>query len=225
MNYKILIFVFLCSVTNSAFSQMRYGVVIGGNLSRLAVPDNNPTSKLGAGAFVGVYADVALSSTLSIRSGLNFQHIGVKNDFAKVGSVERRINYLELPVHVTYSISVPETGNFLIGVGPFVGLQLSGREKKKWEGIDAANGDVSFPSGVFESDIVYSGDHASMNRFDYGISSLLGYKFNSGLFIRAGYNIGLARLNKRQEEFQFNITQKEYKEKSRIVSFGVGFEF
>ncbi len=225
MNYNILIFVFLCSVTTSAFSQMRYGAVVGGNLSRLAVSGNDLTSEFGAGAFVGVYVAVPLNSTLSIRSGLNFQHIGVKNDFAKVVSVERRINYLELPVHVTYSISVPRAGSFLIGVGPFVGLQLSGSEKKKWEEIDATNGDVSFPSGVFESDIVYSGDHASMNRFDYGISSLLGYKLSSGLFIRAGYNIGLAQLNKRQEDFQFNATQKEYKEKSRIVSLGVGFEF
>ncbi|MBL1409893.1 PorT family protein [Sphingobacterium sp. C459-1T] len=208
-----------------AFSQVRYGVVGGGNLSRLAVPDSEPNSKSGIGFFVGGYVDVPLNSALSIRSGLNFQRIGVRNDFREIVSIERRMNSLELPVHVTYAIPIREAGNLLIGVGPFVGLQLSGKIKETWEEIDVTNEGISFPSGDFESDIVYSGDHALMNRFDYGISSLLGYKFGNGLFIRVGYNIGLAQLNKRQEEFQFNTGQKEYKENSRVVSLGIGFEF
>lgn len=222
---KISALLVVCFFTKSVFAQMNYGVSAGANLSKFHVSAKGPVSKALVGFFISGYVDFGLSSSVSLRPGIDFQQMGGKIESYELVSAERSIHALKMPIHIMYHIPVGSGDNLLLGMGPFFGLQLKGEKKEIWKDMGTANGTISVPSGVFKSHISYSGPQATMNRLDYGISPLLGFKLQAGLFCRVSYDLGLAKLNAKPEDFQFDVEQEVYKEKSRVLSLGLGFEF
>jgi len=103
------------------------------------------------------------------------------------------LGYIEVPVNLLYN-SEAGSGKFFVGAGPYIGY-----------GVSASNGN-SFGSGA--------NDIAAL---DYGINTLVGYRFTSGLTFSGGYGFGLANLDNDKTD-NFTI-------KNNVTSISVGFFF
>ncbi|RYF79312.1 MAG: PorT family protein [Chitinophagaceae bacterium] len=193
-------------VSTAAFSQAKWGVQAHGNLAsnKLSVEGADMFKKTANFGFgVGVVSDVTLGSNLSLRSSLNLLQKGgkLKSSFNLGGDdgqgemlpsieVDNKFYYAELPVNLVYNVAT-SSGKLYFGAGPSVGFGLSGKAKvtstnpfdpseKEEEKVDAFKKEDDGGAGY--------------KRFDLSANAIAGYQFNSGLFVHAGYLLGLSNL-------------------------------
>ncbi len=195
-----------------AQAQTSYGLKAGVNLGKYS---NVPTGlddyqKNNVSFYVTGFADIPVAPQFSIQPGVSLQGKGAKYEASGdnvSGSMTQNVMSIEVPVNAVYYIPAG-SGNVFLGAGPYVGFNISG--KNKWDG---SFGDVEASSG--DRKLKFSGDNKDMNLIDAGVNFLGGYKFNNGFLINAGYNLGLSNLNPGDGE----------KSSNRVLSFGVGFQF
>lgn len=147
--------------------------------------------KLGVKA--GVNADIMLGSNFAIQPGLFYSIKGGKGDETTVLAgnktrVENNItlHYFEVPVNFQYYFNDPGEGRFFIGVGGYLGVPFSGKNKYRTtlnEGVIAdGTKKLKFGQDNLTND---------WERFDAGISANAGYYLRSGIFFRAMIQRGL----------------------------------
>jgi len=106
---------------------------------------------------------------------------------------------MQVPVYFlgqTYTNS----GKFYAGVGPYLGLGFDARYK---------DADKDLYKKV--------NDEAAMNRWDFGLGALVGYEFQNGIQINAGYQLGLID--------QLDAGKDDATMRTQTVSLGVGYRF
>ncbi|MCT1532774.1 PorT family protein [Sphingobacterium daejeonense] len=190
-----------------AQAQTSYGLKAGVNLGKYSNLGSDQSNNVSF--HVTGFADIPVASQFSIQPGVSLQGKGTKF----TGSLDnssaeytRNVMSLEVPVNAVYYIPAG-AGNVFLGAGPYVGFNISGKDKLK--------GDLAGYTGETEWDLEFSGDNKDMNLIDAGVNFLGGYKFNNGLLINAGYGLGLSNLNPGDGD----------KVNSRTLSFGLGFQF
>ncbi|MFD2598924.1 porin family protein [Sphingobacterium corticis] len=197
-------------LAGAAQAQVSYGLRGGVNLGKISNLGENQSNN--TSFHVTGYADLPVAPNFSIQPGLSLQGKGTKFDsnFENAsGSYTRNTMSLEIPVNAVYYIPTGYSGSVFLGAGPYVGMNLSGKDKIK--------GDLANTAGFEnERDLSFSGDNKDMNRIDAGVNFLAGYRFNGGLLLNAGYGLGLTNLN----PVSNNTTYA-----NRVWSFGVGFQF
>lgn len=168
------------------------GVNVGNIRGEMAGYDVNYKSpKLGVKA--GVNADIMLGSNFAIQPGLFYTIKGGKGDETMVmGNMKTRLennftlHYFEVPLNFQYYFNDPGEGRFFIGVGGYLGVPFSGKNKYRTtlnEGV-IADGTQKLRFG---QDI----DENEWERFDAGVSANAGYYLRSGIFFRAMIQRGL----------------------------------
>lgn len=172
------------------------GVNVGNIRGDMAGYDlNYKTPKLGVKA--GVNADIMLGSNFAIQPGLFYSIKGGKGDqtlVTNVGGVTNTarlennytLHYFEVPLNFQYYFNDPGEGRFFIGVGGYLGVPFSGKNKYRStlnEGV-IADGTEKLKFG---QDI----DENQWERFDAGVSANAGYYLRSGIFFRAMIQRGL----------------------------------
>lgn len=135
IGFSFLLFV---AITKSSVSQVSFGVKGGLNLTKTIynnlpigfTSDNEPVWT--SGLHVGVYGQVKLSENLSLIPELQFSQRGYKVTYASTNvSSSIRINYLELPLLLSYRIKP-------IGIefGPNISYKLSSTLANAYKDFD-----------------------------------------------------------------------------------------
>ncbi|HEY0039286.1 MAG TPA: porin family protein [Flavisolibacter sp.] len=201
---KIIFLAVAAVVSTAAFSQVKWGVQGIGNLSSVSVKADGAemfkkSSNIGFG--VGVSSEIPLSSQVSLRPSLNLLQKGgkLKSAFDMDGGdgsmfpsieIDNKLYYAELPVTLVYNVNL-STGKLFFGAGPSVGFGLFGKTKvtstnpldpseKEEEEIDAFKKDEDGESPY--------------KRFDLSANAIAGYQWKSGLYVNAGYSLGLSNM-------------------------------
>lgn len=215
---KVFLLAATTVIATVSFSQVRFGVQAIGNAGSVSASTTGLTNvkkptQVGFGA--GVVADFPLQSNLSVRSSLNFLQKKGAIEFTNFGTdkkstVKSTLNYLELPVNLVYKI--PMNGKSIyFGAGPSFGYGISG--KMKYNGYEVLEG---VPHPVNESADAFKKEAdggADMKRFDISANAIAGVQFDNGLFVNAGYLMGLTNLQKGDGD----------KYKNRGIQLTVGF--
>lgn len=204
---KIFAFVAAASVASAMSAQVNlwdntkpaelltYGVRAGLNVSDGAGGGFDVKSKVGF--FGGVAVDVNVLNSLSINSGLFFTQKGCKGEAElygeSVGEARITMNYLEVPVYVSYRLQLSPNEKLQAFFGPYVDYGVYG---KATVGVD--DGDLSLDLYDNDSDI---------NRLQFGLGLGAAYSW-SNVSIGLSYQWGLTEIQKRSDVCwnNFNIS-------------------
>lgn len=204
---KIFAFVAATSVASAMSAQVNlwddtkpaelltYGVRAGLNVSDGVGGGFDVKSK--AGFFGGVAVDVNVFNSLSINSGLFFTQKGCKGEAElygeSVGDARVTMNYLEVPVYVSYRLQLSPNEKLQAFFGPYVDYGIYG---KATVGVD--DGDLSLDLYDNDSDI---------NHLQFGLGLGAAYSW-SNVSIGLSYQWGLTEIQKRSDVCwnNFNIS-------------------
>ncbi|SKC00076.1 Outer membrane protein beta-barrel domain-containing protein [Sphingobacterium nematocida] len=194
-----------------AQAQVSYGLKAGVNLGKFSnVPDAvKDYQKNNTSFYVTGFADLPVASQFSIQPGISLQGKGEKFKYDGNnldGSSSTNLMSIEIPVNAVYYIPTGSSGSVFLGAGPYVGFNVSGKDK--WDGttpIGSASGD---------SDVKFGSADDETKRVEAGANFMAGYKLSNGFLINAGYGLGLTALNNSGDS-----------RSNRVLSFGVGFQF
>lgn len=178
---KITCAVIAFSMTSHYYSQATFGLRAGLNLANMTGKALNGLDTKSLTTFsVGAVVDYELSESLSIESGLFLSNKGYKVEFSG-NTYSTNINYLEIPVNVSYKLDVGDNKLNLFA-GPYIGLAVGGKTKSDFAGIDDA--DIEF--GTDDTDMLKSSD--------FGLNVGAGFQIEK-ISIRAQYGLGLSNLD------------------------------
>ena len=191
----------------AAQAQTSYGLKAGVNLGKFS---NYGDQTNNTSFYVTGFADLPVAPQFSIQPGVSLQGKGTKfvdswGDAANV-DISTNIMSIEIPVNAVYYVPAG-SGNIFLGAGPYIGFNVSGKEK--------ATGNLGDFNGETDYKLKFSGDDRDFNTIDAGVNFLAGYKLNNGLLLNAGYGLGLTNL----------VPNADQTVSNRVLSFGLGFQF
>ena len=178
---KFLSLVTCCTIVLAAHAQAqkaRVGITAGTTVSsyKIKAQSVSVTSKGKIGSTIGFLVDFPLGSSGSFMPGLNFTQKGGRLDIE--GMTDKlTTNYLEVPLHFTYSLKL-NNGKLFFGGGPALNMGISGKDK--WSN--------EFGSG---NDKLKFGKDKDFKRFNAGVNFVSGFVGKSGMILSFNYNAGL----------------------------------
>jgi Outer membrane protein beta-barrel domain len=215
----LLSLVALSATTMYATAQVKFGVKAGVNLANWqgdAVNTLNDavgftsgvlTTKMKPGLHAGGYANIPLSSRISVEPGVIYSQKGYEikgsldfKDFEFISAVSRvQSHYIDIPVMLKAEVAK----GFTVYAGPQVSYLVHSnlRAEAGVLGFSLLNKNIDISDGF--------------KRFDVGIAGGAGYKFANGVNISAGYDYGLSRIDR----------NSRFKAYNRVAKVSVGFEF
>lgn len=234
---KNLLTICLIIATITAFGQssqestVAFGIKGGVNFASLLQTEQGSASSISSGSLTsfhaGIFADFKLGDSFSVQPSLLYTEKGAtdKENVSSVGfsessNVKLTINYLQLPIYALYHKHVGNN-DFFIGAGPFIAYGLSGKEKgsatETSEEPVPPNEQMTVTRTSAIDDKVNFGDSdtSDVKRVDYGVSAMIGFKFNNGFLISAYYDLGLANI----------APTSDADIKTRVFGVSVGYSF
>lgn len=202
--------------------KVRYGLKAGINFTKIAITgqeyqdDEKDDAKNITSFQFGAYADVPLSTSFSIQSGVILNGKGGEIQLSEAntqlgpptvtGTIKYELMYIEIPVNAVYRIN-----SFYLGAGPYAAVALSGKYKSE------LTSSLTGQTENEERDIKLR-DHrdADLKRTDFGINFLAGYELKNGFNLGINYGIGLSNLNP---------SRGTYNDQNRVASIILGFAF
>ncbi|WP_164123699.1 MULTISPECIES: outer membrane beta-barrel protein [Sphingobacterium] len=182
-----------------AQAQIGYGVKAGVNFPKLNYSGGNVSynTSTSTNFYLSGYANIPAASNFVVQPGVSLQGKGGKYE---TGNIESKTDLMsiEIPVNAVYYIPTGASGSVFIGAGPYVGFNVSGKNK-----VGDVKTDIKFGSNADETKVV-----------DYGANFQLGYKLSNGFLINGGYGLGLGNMS--------NVDG--LKVKNNVFSVGIGFE-
>lgn len=215
--------------TKMTGSDARFGIKAGVNLARFHASgtDNsasfNDNVKDNVGFNVTAFADFGVGNNFFIQPGVSLQNKGAKfEEIRTVGGITNtttnKVNLMaiEVPINAVLRIPTGDAGAVQISAGPYVGFNISG--KNKFETVTtggATSGTVSD-----ENDLKFG----STNDKDYGSTEFganfgLAYRTTSGFLVGANYGLGLSNLIPKDSR------SGDGKLTNRVLGFSVGYSF
>ena len=219
---SVLLAAFAVLVSTVAFSQVRLGGQVHGNLNSgyWEVKDAvslSQSAKAGFGA--GIVSEISLSERLSLRPSLNFMMRGVKITGSAVNpegpgnvnaTMDANLNYLELPVVLAYNIPL-ENSKVYFGIGPSAGYGISGKSKMTYSILVDNKPTYSETEKVSSFKSEDKGG-AGFKKLDLSGTAIAGIQFNSGLFVNVSGSYGFT-----------NNMEGDGKYNSRSVGLTIGY--
>ncbi len=178
---------------------------VGGNLNNLYRLSNDyQTSNLPRGGFhAGIMMNIRLGDRWSLEPGLRYIMKGSLtnssySDPISATSFEERekltFHYIELPLNLIYNSLDRETGHFMIGAGPYISYLANAQDKTK---ITKTTSDgTSVTEGQHSLSIGDPNTYGNVRSFDAGLGGFIGYQMHSGVYVKAGGEMGLLDLQK-----------------------------
>jgi hypothetical protein len=173
MKKVLLALVVLATGVAANAQKVNFGVKGGYNLSMVSATGESADPR--STFHVGGIANFSLNKTWSIQpqvlvsgKGANIAHEGHADKFKFLS--------LDVPVNAIYSFN----NGLFVGAGPNFGFNLSGKFEADENGQHIEQ-DIKFGSGADQ-----------INRFDFGVNALVGYKLKNKLFFSANYTAGLS---------------------------------
>jgi len=178
----VLALIFGLGFSQANAQKISAGVKADLNLSNFILSDMDDTeSNIGAGASLGGFANFKLSKHFSIQPELLFHYkTSELKHTLPMGESTYDYEYfgMEIPIYALGEYKPNSTGKLYAGVGPYLGIGFSAKNKFDDDEID-----------LYEKNDLT--DEAIMQRIDFGFGAMIGYEFDFGLQINAGYKIGV----------------------------------
>ncbi|MVN89768.1 porin family protein [Mucilaginibacter aquatilis] len=207
-------------------SSPTFGIKGGVNFASVTISQNGTSSDYGSGTLTsfsaGVFADLPLGEKFSVQPGLFYSGKGYKikvnfdmgSAFNINAEESLKLAYIQLPVHFLYNADA-NFGRFFFGAGPFAAAAIKAKGK--------ISGDISLGeeyggesgSNTTEQDLEI-GSNGVIKRLDYGVTGLIGVRFNNGISLSANYDYGLADI------YNNSVSQKM---KTRTIGLSLGYSF
>ena len=206
---------------NSTKAQITYGVQAGATIANwkgdalqslnnvVDLSNGFITTKSKTGISIGGYLNIPLSDKISFEPGLQYAQKGytmqgnLKIDALKFlganASAKVEAHYIDIPLVLKAEVAK--------GLSIYAGPQLSYLVKNNLHLNAGVLGISLYNNKIDITD--------NFNRLDMGIAGGIGYKFDNGFNIKAGYDYGLSKLDK-------NDNFKAY---NRVAKITVGFSF
>lgn len=204
---KVILIAALIFISAATFAQLSVGVQAIGNLSDATVKnpvdfDFKRTMKLAPGG--GIVAQYDLSSHFIIRSGVNYlQHaVELEADLSdddgdlKV-KAENRLHYVQVPLTVMYGFPVGQS-RIYAGAGGYFNYGFSGKSKGTVSYVDDDDELISITEDMEAFKKEEEGG-ANLKRAEFGVTAIAGIELKNGLFINAGYQLGLTNSDRTED--------------------------
>jgi len=182
-------------------AEIKGGIRLDANTSGFILNDMpGVESKLGFGLSVGGYTKIMFNERFGFQPEILLHY---KNSKMEMGNIERDFQYfgVELPLY----LRVQATDNLFVNVGPYVGVGLDARFKE---------GPGARPVHEFYKE--YGNNDSEWHRWDFGAGLTLGWEFDNGLEVSAGYKIGF--INPMREPGNSTML-------NQTISLGLAFRF
>jgi hypothetical protein len=227
---KSIIFLALVSSTLLTSGQISIGLSAGSNLATTSISLRDlSTFKINPsfGFNANLIVEYNLNPTFSLWSGLSIsqkgfnQHIKYyyRPDVDSTADITSKLTYLEMPIYFKFTTNIKES-NFFYGVGPYIAYGIKGKITTEITGrnnstyVDIIKWDKS--TDYLTSDLVESYGYSKLKRFDFGIGTIVGYKYKN-FMVTASYKFGL-------HNFMWEYSQDE-KMSNSCLSLSVGYFF
>ncbi|MBK8788031.1 MAG: PorT family protein [Chitinophagaceae bacterium] len=206
---------------NSLHAQVSYGIRAGVNFAKwqgddlqviedlLDKTDGYVVTKGKTGWHVGTYVNIPISNTFSFEPGLAYSKKGysIKGDvqipvlkiLAINAGAQVQQHYIDMPLVLK--------ANVYKGLQVYAGPQVSYLVRSTLNAKLGVLGINIFNRGF--------GITERFNKVDMGLTGGIGYQFENGLNVQAGYDYGLSKLDKNENYSAYN----------RVVKVSVGFSF
>lgn len=204
---KYLLTLAVITLSATAFSQTKFGVIGGLNLANQKLDMSFEEFSFGQkgktiGSFhVGAFAEIPLANKFSLRPELLFSGKGCNfEDSEDTGMPDAKLRpyYLDLPVSVIYTHELKSGMGLFAGFGPVISMGLFGNIESEGEKED------------------YFQDEA-FNRLDFGLKYQVGVHVNSKVFLSAHYTQGLANTADVEDQ------DLDIKWKNNVIGFSLGY--
>ena len=202
-------------------AQVSYGIRAGVNFSKwqgedlqivedlVDKTDGYLVTKGMTGFHVGGYVNIPISETFSFEPGLEYSKKGysIKGDLkidalkflAINAGAQVQQHYIDIPLILK--------ANVVKGLQVYAGPQVSYLVRSTLNAKVGVLGISLFNKGF--------GITERFNKVDLGLTGGIGYQFDNGINLRAGYDYGLSKLDKNDNYAAYN----------RVVKVSVGFTF
>lgn len=179
-----IVLVFGVRQTNA---QVAFGIKGGLNISNLSAKEDGTKVKLYSkqGVHIGAMVILPVSNSVNIEPAVMYSNKGAKGDDKDLNinlysNESIKINYLEVPINVSYNINLSSTDKIkpFVFAGPYLGYAFSGKLK-------TGNTTINLKIGDSNND--------DFKPLDYGANIGAGVRF-SNFQISTQYGIGLANL-------------------------------
>jgi hypothetical protein len=212
---------FTLTMMNIIHAQVTYGIRSGVNYATwkgddiqiiedlVDKTDGYIVTKGRTGLHIGGYVNIPISNTFSFEPGIAYSKKGysLKGDFQipvlKYLNINARAqvqsHYIDMPLVLRAKVYK--------GLNVYAGPQVSYLVRSTLNAKLGVFGITLFNRGV--------GITSRFNKIDMGLTGGIGYQFENGLNLQAGYDYGLSTLDKNENYAAYN----------RVVKVSVGFSF
>ena len=218
---KICFSIISVLMINSLNAQVTYGIRSGVNYATWEGDDiqiiqdlvdkteGYVVAKGRTGMHIGGYVHIPISEVFAFEPGIGYSKKGysLKGDFQipvlKYFNINARAqvqsHYIDIPLVMR--------ANVYKGLNIYVGPQVSYLVRSTLNAKLGVMGITLFNRGI--------GITERFNKVDMGLTGGIGYQFNNGLNVQAGYDYGLSKLDKNDNYMAYN----------RVIKVSVGFGF
>lgn len=222
MKLRLLCTLLLQSICLTLYAQEKTSFGLQAGINRATITGANKGVTQFSGGLVAAFA---FNNKVEFQTGIFYQGKGWADEYGSYKN-KVRINYVQVPLYVNYRFKL-KPGHIYIGAGPYVAVALSGRYQYNapiYYAIDyypTITSIYPYQLNNYSSKLVIGKKERyqdvadySTRRMDYGLTSHAGFMLNNGLFINAGYDLGIA-----------NIAYQPVTRRLRTASFSVGYLF
>ena len=202
MKKLILSLLAVATIATNSKAQLAIAPELGLNMSNITGKSMGTDLNLNmkAGLAIGANVDFGLTDNISLQPGLYYLMNGAK---ASQGDGSINISTLQIPVNVEYKFGEEGGNRFFVGIGPYIGYNLSATAK-------GGGNSVTWKIGSDK-------DNDQLKAMDFGLGLNVGYLLTNGFFVRAHYQMGLTNLDP--------IGDADNSMKSSAIGLTVGYYF
>jgi len=164
---------FVAGLSSFARAQdLSFGVKAGLNMANHTAPIEGDTYKMKTGVAIGGFAEYAIDDNLAIQPELIYTQKGLEYEYTSGGQIYKykiKLDYIEIPLLLKYSISPGENVCPFVFAGPALGILMSAKSDSE---------DIK----------------SICNSTDIGLVLGGGVEFESGVSIDLRYDMGMTKV-------------------------------
>jgi hypothetical protein len=225
----------------SLFSQIEFGLKLGGNISHVNGEDAHYQVKNRMSTQSALVLSYAFKKIMALRTELGIYHKGGKVDFTENGYLgwtatytgSQKINYLVLPLYADFRIPLAANHQVILSIGAYMASGINGKMNitKVFTdpGTPSHNSTSHYEKEMEFTDVVtyresdpnatqVIRDYGFVKRRDYGVSVGGGYRYKQ-VMINFACDMGLANINAHLD----NVIDEEIKKKNRTLQLSVTY--
>lgn len=184
----------------SAQTNISGGIKVEANMSNFLLSDLEPQkSTMRVGPNLGGFMKIDFHENFALQPELMFYFRNSKTEFTKDNEDTFQQWGVQIPIYAVGQMQLG-TGRGYVGLGPYVGFGFDAR-------YDDA--DVNLYKEI--------NGKKTMNRWDFGAGLMVGYEFDNGLQINAGYQMGFID--------QLDALKDDATKRTQTVTLGIGYRF